>query len=132
MAVDFNVSPTVALLPLSFYNLGLAFGPVISSPLSETFGRKAVYLTTLPLFDIFVLGCALSQDITQLTICRFFSGVFAAPAVSVAAATITDFSFPSTRAIPLSAYFTIPFVGSTLGYVTECPVTCTIYCDAYI
>lgn len=121
MAVDFNVSPTVALLPLSFYNLGLAFGPVISSPLSETFGRKAVYLTTLPLFDIFVLGCALSRDIAQLTICRFFSGLFAAPAVSVAAATITDFSFPSTRAIPLSAYFTIPFVGSTLGYETEMP-----------
>lgn len=88
----------------------------MSSPLSETFGRKVVYLSTLPLFDIFVIGCALSQDVTQLTVCRFFSGMFAAPAVSVAAATITDFSFPSTRAIPLSAYYTIPFVGSTLGY----------------
>ena len=52
----FGVSTTVSILPLSFYSLGLAFGPTISSPLSETFGRKTVYLLTLPLFDIFVIG----------------------------------------------------------------------------
>jgi MFS family permease len=42
ISVEFGVSPAVALLPLSFYNLGIAFGPIVSSPLSETFGRKAV------------------------------------------------------------------------------------------
>lgn len=112
---EFHVSTTVALLPLSAYSLGLAFGPMISSPLSETFGRKLVYLLTLPLFDIFMLGAGLSQNITSLIICRFLAGLFAAPGVSVAAATISDFTYPNQRVIPLAAYYSIPFIGSAIG-----------------
>lgn len=111
----FNVSTTIALLPLSAYSLGLAFGPMISSPCSETFGRRFVYLLTLPLFDIFTLGTGLSQSIASLIICRFFAGLFAAPGVSVAAATISDFTAPERRAGPLAAYYSIPFIGSAIG-----------------
>jgi len=88
---------------------------MISSPLSETFGRKFVYLITLPLFDIFTLGFGLSRSIGSLIVCRFFAGMFAAPGVSVAAATIADYVAPSRRAIYLAFYYTIPFIGSTIG-----------------
>jgi MFS transporter, DHA1 family, multidrug resistance protein len=112
---EFGVSTTVSLLPLSSYSLGLAFGPMISSPLSETFGRKFVYLSTLPLLDIFMLGSGFSQNIAALIVCRFFAGMFAAPGVSVAAATITDFTRTSKRAMALAPYYTIPFIGSAIG-----------------
>ncbi|KAH8426521.1 MFS transporter [Aspergillus melleus] len=112
---EFNVSTTVSLLPLSAYSLGLAFGPMISSPLSEAFGRRLVYLITLPLFDIFMVGVGLSKNIVSLIICRFFAGLFAAPGVSVAAATIADYTAPSERAIPLCTYYSIPFTGSAVG-----------------
>ncbi|KPI40143.1 Polyamine transporter 4 [Cyphellophora attinorum] len=112
---EFGVSTTVSLLPLSSYSLGLAFGPMISSPLSETFGRKFVYLLTLPLFDIFVLGFGLSQSIGSLIACRFLAGMFAAPGVSVASATIADYIEPERRAFPLAFYYTIPFIGSAIG-----------------
>ncbi len=36
---EFNVTNTQAILPLSLYVFALAFGPVISGPLSETIGR---------------------------------------------------------------------------------------------
>jgi MFS transporter, DHA1 family, multidrug resistance protein len=112
---QFGVSTTVSLLPLSSYSLGLAFGPMISSPLSETFGRKFVYLSTLPLLDIFMLGSGFSQSIAALIICRFFAGIFAAPGVSVAAATITDYTRSPKRAVALAPYYTIPFIGSAIG-----------------
>ncbi|ETN39835.1 uncharacterized protein HMPREF1541_06061 [Cyphellophora europaea CBS 101466] len=112
---EFGVSTTVALLPLSSYSLGLAFGPTISSPLSETFGRKFVFLLTLPLFDIFVLGFGLSRSIASLIVCRFFAGMFAAPGVSIAAATIADYMAPRRRALPLAFYYTVPFIGSAVG-----------------
>ncbi|KAJ5591497.1 uncharacterized protein N7459_001866 [Penicillium hispanicum] len=112
---EFHVSTTVSLLPLSAYSLGLAFGPMISSPCSETFGRKFVYLITLPLFDIFMLGAGLSRNIASLTICRFLAGLFAAPGISVAAASISDFTLPEKRVIPLSLYYSIPFTGSAIG-----------------
>ena len=117
VASEMDVSKTVALLPLSFYNLGMAFGPVISSPLSETLGRKAVYLATLPTFALFTLGAGFSQDISSLIVCRFFAGTFGAPGVSIASATIADIYAPVNRAIPLSLYYSIPFIGSLLGLV---------------
>ncbi|KAL4931427.1 MFS transporter [Aspergillus undulatus] len=112
---DFNVSTTVSLLPLSAYSLGLAFGPMISSPLSETFGRKFVYLLTLPMVDLFTIGVGASQGIASLIVCRFIAGLFAAPGVSVAAATITDYTHPSDRVVPLGIYYTIPSIGSSMG-----------------
>lgn len=111
----FHVSSTIALLPLSAYSLGLAFGPVISSPCSESFGRKAVYLLTVPLFDIFMVAAGLSKNAASLIICRFFAGVFAAPGVSVSAASISDFTTPDQRVAALSAYYSIPFIGSAIG-----------------
>lgn len=112
---EFHTSRIVSILPLSAYNLGLAFGPMISSPCSESFGRKSVYLLTIPIFDIFMLGAGLSKGIASLIICRFLAGVFAAPGVSVAAATITDYTPPEQRAAALSIYYSIPFTGSALG-----------------
>lgn len=54
VAATFNVSEEVAILPLALYNAGLAAGPLIGAPLSETAGRKVVLLVTTPLFALFV------------------------------------------------------------------------------
>lgn len=79
----FHVSSTVALLGLSFYVLGLAFGPVLAAPISETFGRRVVYLISLPLAALFMLGAGFSQSFASLMICRFFAGFFGSPVLAV-------------------------------------------------
>jgi len=112
---DFRVSNEVAILPLSLYNFGLAFGPLAGSPLSETFGRKAVFLTTTPLFALFILGAGLSQSVASLIVCRFFAGVFASPAISCASATIIDYTAGRYRAVSLAFYYSIPFFGAVFG-----------------
>jgi DHA1 family multidrug resistance protein-like MFS transporter len=117
VAKQFGISTTLALLPLSFFNLGMALGPIVSSPMSETFGRKAVYFTTIPTFALFTLGSGFSQSLAALTVCRFFSGVFASPGVSIASATISDMAAPVERAVPLAIYYSMPFIGSLLGFV---------------
>ncbi|PTU16803.1 hypothetical protein P175DRAFT_0536557, partial [Aspergillus ochraceoroseus IBT 24754] len=83
-------------------------------PLSETFGRKLVYLLT-PLADIFTIGVGQSRNIASLIACRFVAGLFAAPGISVAAATITDYTPPSQRVIPLGIYYSVPSIGSAMG-----------------
>ena len=115
VSAQFGVSTTVSLLPLSFYNLGMALGPVVSSPLSETFGRRVVYMITMPTFALFSLGAGFAESIGALTVCRFFAGVCASPGVSLAAATIADISAPVDRGTPIAFYYTIPFVGSLIG-----------------
>jgi MFS family permease len=112
---EFGVSTEISVLPLALYNLGMAFGPLVGSPLSEAFGRKAVYMVTTPIFALFTLGAGLSQSVVSLTTCRFLAGIFAAPAVSNASATITDYTAGRYRAIALAFYYSIPFMGALSG-----------------
>lgn len=112
---EFKVPEEVSILPLSMYNIGMAAGPLIGSPLSETAGRKVVILVTTPIFALFVLGAGFSQSIASLTICRFFAGAFAAPAIGNASATITDYTAGRYRGVVMSFYYTIPTFGAMLG-----------------
>ena len=112
---QFHLSQTVSLLPYSFYNLGLAFGSILGSPSSETFGRRAVYLVCLPIFALFNLGAGFSQGIAALTICRFFAGVFGSPGISIAFATIADIWPPHKRVVPMAVYNSLPWLGSVMG-----------------
>ncbi|PYH89988.1 MFS general substrate transporter, partial [Aspergillus ellipticus CBS 707.79] len=90
VAAALHCRTEMAILPLSLYNLGMAFGPLVGAPLSEIYGRKAVFLITTPIFVLFLLGAGFSTNIASLTVCRFFAGVFASPSISNASATILD------------------------------------------
>lgn len=111
----FGVSDEVATLGLSIYSIGLACGPLCGAPLSETYGRKAVYLFTTPIFACFILGAGFAQNMAALIVCRFFAGVFAAPAISNASASITDYTASQYRGISLAIYYSIPTFGAVLG-----------------
>ncbi|KAI9843754.1 MAG: hypothetical protein M1837_006114 [Sclerophora amabilis] len=111
----FNVSSTASLLGLSLYVLGLAFGPIIASPLSETHGRRIVYLTCLPVFGLFILGAGLAQNFETLLICRFMAGVFGSPPLSVGGGTNADLWDPSARGIATVFFVLQPFLGPALG-----------------
>ena len=115
VTIEFNVSEELAILPLSLYTVGLAIGPLVGAPLCETLGRKVVFLTTTPIFALFTLGAGFSQSIASLNACRFFAGLFAAPAVGNASATIIDYTAGRYRAITMAFYYSIPQLGAVCG-----------------
>ena len=82
---DFNVSRTAALVGITVYTMGLAFGPVFSAPMSEKYGRKIVYLLSSPVFILFTLGAGFSKSFASLIVCRFFAGLTGSPALAVGA-----------------------------------------------
>lgn len=112
---DFGVSAEVALLPYVLYVLGLAFGPMIAAPASETVGRRYVYLVCVPIFALFILGSGFSTNIASLCICRFFAGVFGSPGTTIGSATLSDMWLPHERAVPMAVYITTPFLAPSLG-----------------
>ena len=112
---DLKVSKEVSLLPYILFVIGLAFGPMLAAPLSETFGRRAVYWTGMPLFMIFTLGAGFSNNIAALCILRFLSAVFGSPGLSIGSATISDIWTPLQRATPMTFYVTTPFLGPAIG-----------------
>lgn len=111
----FHCSEEIAILPLALYNLGMAFGPLIGSPLSETAGRKVVLMITTPLFAVFTMGSGFAPTVATLIACRFFAGVCAAPAIGNASATITDYTAGRYRAVTMSFYYTLPTFGAVFG-----------------
>ena len=44
MAEEFNVSVEVGILAISLYLIGFAAGPLFAAPLSEEYGRNALYV----------------------------------------------------------------------------------------
>lgn len=112
---EFRTSVEVAVLPLSMYNWGLAFGPMVGAPLSETYGRKAVSLYTTPVFALFTLGGGFSRNITAFIVCRFFAGMFASPLISNASATIMDLTAGNYRGVALGIYYSLPSFGAVLA-----------------
>lgn len=112
---QFGVDATVALLPLSFYVLALGLGPVLGAPISETYGRRTVYLISPPLGAIFTVGAGFAPNLAALIILRFFAGMFFSPALAIGAGTISDTCPPSERALGSTLYILSPFLGPALG-----------------
>ncbi|KAI9742191.1 MAG: hypothetical protein M1818_004091 [Claussenomyces sp. TS43310] len=113
----FGVSETLAILPLSLYVLALGFGPVIAAPLSETFGRRVVYLISPPLGALFSLGAGFAPSATGLVILRFLAGLCFSPPLAIGAGTIADTNTASERAASTALFILSPFLGPSLGPV---------------
>lgn len=87
----FNVTNDVEQgLPISVFLVGYTFGPVAFGPLSETYGRKIILLSTFSLFIAFTLGCALAPNWPSFLIFRFLSGINGSAPLAVLSGVFTD------------------------------------------
>ena len=111
IAYKFNVSHTAALLSLSLFVLGLAIGPMLAAPISETRGRAIVYKVSMPLYMLFILGAGFSDTFAGLLLCRTLAAVAGAPCLAVGAGTVADLFEPTRMAAPGTVVVMAPFLG---------------------
>lgn len=111
VAEIFDVSTTAAILPLSLWVLALGFGPIISAPISETYGRLMVYRSTSFISMLFTLGAGFSNTFAALCACRFFAGLFGSSCLAVGSGTMADLYPQAKRGPALICYMTAPFLG---------------------
>ena len=88
---------------------------MIAAPLSETLGRRAVYFFCLPIFGLLTIGAGFSKTFASLVVCRFFSGVFGSPPLSIGAGTVADLYPPAQRSLSVCFFIVAPFLGPVLG-----------------
>ncbi|KAF2274989.1 MFS general substrate transporter [Westerdykella ornata] len=117
VTTDLDCSRIVALLGISVFTFGLGFGPIISAPLSERFGRKYVYLVSAIFFMFFITGAALAPNIGVLLLFRSLAGIAGSPALPVAAGTKADVITRKSMALAMSLFMIAPYLGSCLGPV---------------
>ena len=87
---EFGVSQTAAVLVLTIYTLGLAFGPPLIAPLSEAFGRLWVYRISFTMFLTFTAGAGGAKSSATLLVCRFLAGFIGSASLATGAGTIAD------------------------------------------
>lgn len=85
------------------------------APLSEMFGRKIIYVTTLGLAVIFIIPCAVAQNIQTLLVCRAIDGIaFSAP-MTLVGGSLADLWRTEERGVPMAAFSAAPFIGPAIG-----------------
>lgn len=72
---SWHLTPAQVGLFLSVGLFGMFFGAVVSGPIADRWGRKAVFQITMLFFAVFSLLCAVAPNFISLVIFRFFVGV---------------------------------------------------------
>ena len=115
--VKFNISHEVSILGITLYVFGLAFGPLFLSPISELYGRRITFLSSLTFSIAFQCLTTWSKTIAGVFIGRFLSGFFGSSFLSVAGGTLSDLFTKEQITVPMSIFTMAAFLGPSLGPV---------------
>ena len=108
MAQSLGATPVQMQQTLSAYLFGFAFMSLFHGALSDSVGRRPVVLWGIAVFTLASAGCALSQSINQLVICRALQGLSSGAGIVVARAIVRDM-FEPAQAQKVMSQITIYF-----------------------
>lgn len=100
---------------LSAALFGLAIGALTSGPLADKFGRKVVLTISVLLFSAFCVFSAYAQDLTQMTVLRFITGLGLGAAMPNAVAMLSEYCPTQKRSLILNTMYTGFPVGAAAG-----------------
>lgn len=98
IAKDLDVETTAVVGATTGFVVFLGIGPLILAPLSETFGRRKLYMICFGLFSLLQIPTALSPNLECLIAVRTVSGFFGSVGISNGGGTISDMFVPEERA----------------------------------
>jgi len=112
---EFGNSQIVATLGLSLFVFGLGLSPMALGPLSEFYGRRPIYIVAYVCFTIWLIPCAVAQNIQTMLISRFLDGLSGSAFLSVAGGTVGDMFTRDKLQAPMMVFTAAPFIGPGLG-----------------
>ncbi|KAI9735910.1 MAG: hypothetical protein M1834_001376 [Cirrosporium novae-zelandiae] len=125
MMEEFNVSSEpVVTLGMTTYLMGLALGSVTLAPLSETYGRRPVYIISMAIFVVLFIPCGIGSSLAEVLVVRFFGAFAGSAMIANAPGTVSDVSTEKYRALAFSIWSIGPLNGPVFGpiiggFVTE-------------
>ncbi|KAM0429765.1 hypothetical protein ACHAPT_006371 [Fusarium lateritium] len=116
-AKEFGVSDVVESLATGLYLIGIGVGSLFAGPFSETFGRNAVYIGSMLIFSIWIMGAGLSPNIGAQLAFRFLAGCCGSTPIVCCGGSVADLwnSLEKTWSFPI--YTSFGFGGSILGAI---------------
>jgi MFS family permease len=74
-----------------------------------------IYIVSFAVFVIWMIPCAVAQNVETLIVVRFFSGLSGSAFLSVAGGTVGDMFNRHELSFPMMIYTASPFAGPELG-----------------
>ena len=112
---EFHVSDEVVLLGVSLYVLGFGAGPLIWVPLTDVYGRRALYLFSFWMLTLWASVTAASQNMASILIFRFLAGFFGGVPLAGGAASAVDLFPVAERSVSVSVFVATAFLGPAIG-----------------
>lgn len=117
MSRSLNVEPVDLKVALISYLVSLAIFIPISGWISDKFGTKRVFMTSLLVFTVGSLWCGFSEGLTELIIARFFQGMGGALGLPVGRLIIVKTFGRKNLISMMTRVVTIGAIGMMLGPV---------------
>lgn len=96
------------VLPISLYLVGYVLGPLFFGPLSETYGRRVIMLSTFVVFTLFTMACALAPNWPAFLVFRLICGICASSPIAVIGGLFADiFDSPVTRGRAMAIFMVV-------------------------
>ena len=93
IAEDLNTTTTAVIGTTTGYVVMLGIGPLLLAPLSETFGRRNLYLTCFSIFALLQIPTDFSPNIGFLIAIRSVAGFFGSVGVANGGCTISGITY---------------------------------------
>lgn len=121
---DYCISRTVGYFVFtSLYLIGQAIGSIFCSPISETFGRRTLYIVAITVYCIFSAIIAAVPSVIAVCFGRFFTGFASAIPATVAFGSFEDLYESETRIWIVYIYTLAGNMGLVLGPIYSAYVT---------
>ncbi|KAI5285693.1 hypothetical protein KEM54_000368 [Ascosphaera aggregata] len=104
-------------LAVSIILVGKGIGPLVLAPLSEIYGRRVILDISNCIFVAFQLGCALSQNMATLIVCRLLAGFGGAGCLALAPGLVADLYAAPKRGLGTTVMGLGGIAGPVLGPV---------------
>lgn len=114
-AAEFGVDEIIEALATGLFMIGFGVGALVAGPFSETLGRNPVYITTMALYMLFLVGAGASPNIGSQLVCRFFAGMFGATPLVCAGGSLSDIWTPQERVFAFPLFACSSFLGPLLA-----------------
>ena len=112
---QFGVDMTTSIIGFSIMFWGIAFSPIWVPHATERFGRKPIYIASIFLFSIFMIGVGFAQNFSTVLALRFFAGLFGGPPLVLIEGTFAD-TWSARTTVTYYSYLTLAsYVGVACG-----------------
>ena len=111
---DFGTNVLWAAWTISIYLVAVTSVMPLIGKLSDTYGRKKVFLISLILFTTSSLACGLAPNINALIAFRFLQGIGGASFLPTAAGIVSD-QFPEHRQRAIGLFTSVFQIGGIIG-----------------